>query len=1316
MQTLVSSIALRIQRVLALALLTCVPLHAITFKNPPVIPTSTDVTELASADVNNDGKLDIVYIDGSAAQFALHVLLGSGDGTFMHGQDIGLPAGVCCALTIADVTGDGKPDLIIAGSTSTVAILAVLPGNGDGTFQPPVLTSFVPPGFTGFLHFVDRAVGDINGDGKMDVVLFTGPNIFLLLGNNSGSFTFSGTLQSYQNGGNIDSMYLLDLNGDSHPDILTTDALGADFEVFLGKGDGTFSNFTRYSAGTPAGPFLLADVDGDGHPDVLTVYFEVNQPYQLGYFKNNLDGTFSTLTNVGASPSQGTPLVSAGDLNSDGIPDLTFLTPSGLAVSLGQSGPSFGSTHTTISGGSMSPYSTLPTKPVLGDFNGDGHTDIAIAVEGGIVLLFGKGNGTFISDDFYDMGQPVGSATVAKFSASGNMDIAVTLPAPFPRLLLGDGKGSFTLGPDPNSSYGSQAPVVTVLAADFNGDGKPDLNLGDMLPNTSSSATQSVAFNLGNGIFSAPVAVPNSSPIIADFNGDGRKDIINVSGMQIIVSLGQSNNTFVPVTTPLRLPFDTGLFNVGDVNNDGKPDLVINYRDHLEIWLGNGDGTFTYSSSLSVQNIVSAAVAAVSDVDGDGNVDIILSPESNPAGSISPLAIFYGNGNGTFLSPVFIPIAHRYSQVVVADINRDHLPDLVMTDGAAIAVVMNLGGRKFDAEVDYVAGRSISGFSVVDVNSDGYPDIVVANGDGYYGVQGPNFSGTTVTVLLNEPNGTTSNGAPVTGTLSVAPEPSIAGQSFTITLAVSSQTSGGPTPTGTVGFSLDGAFLADMAMANGSASYAFTGVLIPIQHTITATYNGDSNYAPKSFSIEHTVQAPTYSTQTILSASPTTLMTSQTIRLWATVTGAVPVPAGTVTFFDGSNSLGAATINSAGVAYLDTALLVAGVHTLSAKFQGYTQYGLVAAVFSPSTSSSVAVTVTSIPTVTSLVASSNSPTAGTVVTFTAQVNSNAGTPFGSTTFYDGNVLLGTLSLDAGSGSFSTASLAAGSHSITAGFNPNGPFAGSTSAPNSISVLAAPATAISTIVSLAPEANPSDNSSSLVANVSAPKGAPTGIVTFLERGTILGTAVTNQSGLATLRVGTLGSGFHSFTASFAGGSEFAPGVSPALYDQWPETGPGFTVTLGARTLSVKSPGSESLQISIEPLSAFRQRVQLSCAGGLPEAYDCTFSPGTLNGGGVSTLTIQPIATSAQGSSRMAPLYGLTFGVLSFALLGSLTRRSRGLFLLVICCSLGLLSGCGTASSPVDYTQRLVLTIRAESGTGPDMIVHSTQVTLIVPSTK
>jgi len=1311
MQTLLFSMMLRVLRAFVLVSAISIPAQAISFKNPPIIPTSTDVAEMATADVNSDGKLDLVYVDGTGPQFALHILLGKGDGTFTHGQDISLPAGVCCALTVGDVTGDGKPDIVLAGfsvaSNGQITVLsAVLVGNGDGTFQAVTLSTFQPTNVSLYPVFRSAfAIGDINGDGKADLALLDRQNaiIYTLIGNNTGSFVPGVIVQSSTR----DEVHLLDLKGDGHLDILTTDSIGAQFEVFLGKGDGTFPTFSRYSLTTSAGPFFLIDVNGDGRPDVLTPYYAG----LVGYFKNNGDGTFSNLVPLGASPSSNL-MVAAGDLNGDGILDLTFLTPSGIAVSLGTSGPTFAAPLTTISGGSTSPYSTLPTTPVAGDFNGDGHMDLAIAVEGGIELLFGKGDGTFASADFYDLAHTVGGAAVADFKGDTFEDIAVTVDGTFPRLLLGDGSGKFTLAPDQNTGYSLPSPDVTLLAADFNGDAKPDLNLGNMVLNQSSAGTQSIAYNLGNGLFTAPVSIPNSSPVLADFNRDGRMDMLQTSGQQIIVSLGESNNSFTTVATTLHQGAASGFFNVGDMNNDGKPDLVLNYFDHLEVWLGNGDGTFTYATSIDIQNVVNDVIAVVADVDGDGNADIILAPDSNPAGRFGPLAIFYGNRNGTFQAPVYLPISRRYSQITIADLNRDNRPDMVMTDGAAIAVMMNLGNRTFDSEVDFIAGRAVSALNVVDVNSDGYPDIVVANP-----------GGTTVTVLLNQPNGNSSQGAPISGTLSVAPEPSVGTQPFTIAITVSSQTSGGITPTGTVGFSLDGAFLANVQLANGSASYNFSGSLIPIQHAVTAAYSGDSSYASRIFSVSHTVQPPTYATQTVLTATPSVVLASQTVRLAAQVTGAVPIPSGVVTFLDGSASLGSASISSSGIAYFDTALLGPGVHSLAVKFQGFTQYGFnfttayVAAIFSPSTSSPATILVNTDATSTTLSGSATSPTAGTVVAFTANVGSAAGVPFGGATFYDGSSILGTSSLKAdGTSTYSTASLSAGAHSITAAFNANGPFAGSTSAPVSISVLAAPATAIATIVSLDPEANPSDNSSTLVANVSAPKGAPTGIVTFLDSGTILGTAVTNQSGLATLRVGTLGSGFHSFTASFAGASEFAPGASPALYDQWPETGPGFTVTLGARTLSVTSARSQLLQISIEPLSAFQQQVQLSCTVSLPEGYDCTFSPGTLNGGGVSILKIQRIATSAQGSARMAPLYGLAFGVLSFALLGSLTQRSRGLFLLVICCSLSLLSGCGTTSSPVDHTQRLVLTIRAESGAGPQMIVHSTQVTLIMPSTK
>ena len=1114
MRMLSLSVVLRRIVILASVWFSLSPLQAETFKNPELIPTSTDVLWIATADVNHDGKLDLVYVDGlNFSQRTVHVLLGRGDGTFSHGEDVNLPPGVGSALTIADVTNDGNLDLLLAGSNMLTAYVAVLVGNGDGTFQAPLLTTFQSANSTGFPGFRSMAVGDINGDGKVDLALLDYSNavIYSLLGNNTGNFTFSGTIQSFTRG----TVSLVDLNGDGKLDILTTDPIGATFLVYLGKGDGTFPSFTRYSLQTAAGPFLLVDLNGDGHLDVLVTYY----PGLIGYFPGNPDGTFGTLISLGNSPSPN-QLVSVGDLNGDGIPDLTFITPSGIAVAPGKSGITFGNPLTTISGGSTSPYSELPIIPVIGDFNGDGHIDLAMPVEGGIEILLGKGDDTFLSTDFYDMGQEVGAAAVANFSGHSFPDIAVTLPATFPRLLLGNGSGTFSLGPDPNTSYASDGADITLLAADFNGDGKPDLSIGVGLQNEAFLGTQSIALNAGNGTFQTPMSVPNTSPIMADFNHDGRIDIVDLSGGQIVVSLGQPNGSFKAVTTPLRIPGDSGHFNVGDVNKDGKPDLIINYVDHIEVWFGNGDGTFTYANSVNLylQNVISDFVAVVSDLDGDGNPDIVLTPDANPAAALSPLTFLYGNGDGTFQAPVFLPVSHRYSWITAADLNGDGRPDLVLTDGACVAVMMNLGGRKFDAEVDYVAGRSISvPVNVVDVNGDGFPDVVVAN-----------TLGTTVTVLLNEPNGTSANGAPVSGNLTLAPEPSIFGQSFVVTLSVSGQTSGATVPTGSVDFYVDGAFVATANMNGGSASYTDSTSLVAGQHTIIASYSGDSRYAARSFSVVHTIQPPVYATHTTLAVSPLTVLASQTVRLLATVTSTPPVPAGVVTFLDGTSTIGSASVNSSGNAFFDTALLGPGTHALSATYNGYTQVGFTgtgasytAAIFSPSTSAAASVVVNVDGTSTTLSASSTSPTAGTVVTFTANVTSAAGAPFGGVTFYDGSTALGTSGLQANdSASFSTASLSAGTHSITSAFNANGPFAGSTSPIVSVSMSPAPANALATVVSLAPETNPADGTSTLAANVGSLTGAPRGTVAFLDSGTILGTAETDRSGVASLQVGML----------------------------------------------------------------------------------------------------------------------------------------------------------------------------------------------------
>src|SRR5580704_12556464 len=215
-----STLFVRLSAILALSFFSLLPARAESFKNPPFIPTSTDVSSMVTADVNNDGKLDLLYVDGVAFnQHALHVLLGKGDGTFTHGVDISLPAGICCSLTVADVTHDGKPDILMSGSNTFTVMVAVFAGNGDGTFQAPLLTTFQPainlyPNFRSAF-----AVGDINGDGKADLGLLDISNgyVYLLLGDNSGNFVPATPLLTFTR----TAVYLADLNGDGHLDIVT---------------------------------------------------------------------------------------------------------------------------------------------------------------------------------------------------------------------------------------------------------------------------------------------------------------------------------------------------------------------------------------------------------------------------------------------------------------------------------------------------------------------------------------------------------------------------------------------------------------------------------------------------------------------------------------------------------------------------------------------------------------------------------------------------------------------------------------------------------------------------------------------------------------------------------------------------------------------------------------------------------------------------------------------------------------------------------------------------------------------------------------
>lgn len=1252
-----------------------------TFKNPEFIDTSYDPQGVATGDWNGDGIPDLAYVDG-ASPSTLHVLLGNGNGTFLHKQDIALLDGIGAVINVADVTKDGILDLVLGGGTSTVGEIAVLIGNGDGTFQAPVVST-IGGGSAGTpsLNAV-MGIGDVNGDGAADLVVgdAMSATLYVLFGNNGGKFSIGTTITFYFSG-EADT-YLYDLNGDGHLDIIVNNLVGAQTIVWLGNGNGTFQpgvSYTSYAV-------TFADVNGDGHPDLVGEVY----PGQVQVLLGNPDGTFGSPTPLTTVPA-GDFLVKVDDFNGDGIPDLLFMTPEGVGVALGQGNLTYRTILPSVAGTVTQARYLLAF--AQGDFNGDGYRDIAMAAVGGVLILLGKGDGTFASADYYDVGHTVGAVAVADFSGDKIPDIAVSVQAPYPRILVGNGAGQFTLAADQNQSYGSQTPSGSMTTGDFNGDGSSDLY---MLVSTQAYqfGQPFVLFGADNDTFATPLALSSGPALVGDLNGDGRTDMVALGDGVILAFLGQKNETFRQVSTPLVHP-TSGLAALGDVNRDGKPDLLTLEYPAIRVWLGNGDGTFAQSTLLSAPpeqlNLMSAAIA---DLDGDGNPDIIAVSYPNELGSPYPLVIYYGNGDGTFQDPVLLPVTHSYTELVVADINGDNKPDLVLSDGNCIAVMANLGERSFAPEEHYVAGQQISGLTVTDLNNDGFPDIVAANADG-----------TTVVVLLNQPNGNPIDGAPSNGVFTITPEPAQYGQPVTLSITMSSPS--GPVPTGSVSFSVDGSFITTVGLAKGTATYTLNGVLITGSHTFVATYEGDKNYAPESFALLHQVTPPVYVTTTVLVASPTTVLTSQTVSLQATVSSAVQVPNGTVTFLDGTNTLGSRTFVPYGsqTVIFDTNLLAAGTQTLTAKYQGWQDPFGEQEIFEPSTSAPVAVVVNGTPTGTALQASTTSPTVGTVVTFTANVTSSLGTPFGGVTFYDGTVPLGTNSLlGDGSCTFSTASLAVGTHSITAAYNANATFAGSTSPVIIVTVSAADGNLTPTAVTIAATAE--GEQSALIANVGGASGIATGVVTFLDGGTILGSASTDPSGKATLQLSALGVGVHNLFASYGGSRLFAPAVSPTLMEQRPASGGDFSLTVFPGAVDLRSFDSATVILTIVPTANLRQQVQLSCTAGVPPGYECSFSPASLYSGTSYLQIRRPLKPGPWQSVHL--LYGVGAGILSFFLVGTGRRRVRLLALTLVCGGLMMFDGCGASSSPPAQPRLGVLSMQATVGTGASTVVHSAQI--------
>lgn len=335
----------------------------------PISWGSQQFTFFVTADINGDGKLDLVELQqGNQVEqfpYTLWLSLGNGNGTFSTPVQFASGTSIsnidASDPVVADFNGDGKLDVAFTDGLGMEVYL----GNGDGTFQPVLTSSVGAVGAAG--PFASLVVGDFNGDGKLDIAEIWSPNgavngqLQILLGNGNGTFTSGASYSTLPNPGLI---YAADFNGHNKLDLLFFGGNGAPYSmvVMLGNGDGTFGTGSVYptnNAGTIGGA-AITDLNADGKLDVVLANSLGAAIASTAIMLGNGDGTFQSplVLPFFASATIAPNTIAAGDFNNDGKMDLAVWTGNGIAALLQDYAPDFSLAASSPSSVTITPGQT----------------------------------------------------------------------------------------------------------------------------------------------------------------------------------------------------------------------------------------------------------------------------------------------------------------------------------------------------------------------------------------------------------------------------------------------------------------------------------------------------------------------------------------------------------------------------------------------------------------------------------------------------------------------------------------------------------------------------------------------------------------------------------------------------------------------------------------------------------------------------------------------------------------------------------------------------------------------------------------------
>jgi hypothetical protein len=619
---------------------------------------------VAVGDFNGDGILDLAVASAGTSPDhigTVSILLGKGDGTFQAAQSYAAGRNPSY-VAVGDLNGDGRLDLAVTNfSSGTVSILL---GNGDGSFQD-ALHFIIPVDTGGRPRSV--AVGDLNGDGRVDLVIADRNDVYVLLGNGDGSFQDAQTIST---GERSYAVTVGDFNGDGILDIAVANWLSDTVTVLLGNGDGSFQIAGNFSSGSAPAFVAAGDFNGDGRLDIAVANSGSDT---VSVLLGNGDGSFQVARNF--SGAGGGYFMAMGDFNRDGNLDLAVVNGRTVSVLLGDGKGSFPAAPIFSAGSG-------PSSVAMQDFNGDGLSDLAVANsdDDSVSLLLGNSDGTFQVARNFRVGRKPSSVAVGDFNGDGQVDLVTANAGDGTvTVLLGDGHGSFQAA----HSY-SVAIASSVAVGDFNHDGIPDL--GVMGPDNSGRVSVSILLGNGDGTFQAAVNSDvgyGSCIAVGDFNNDGIPDLAvayDISrSLRIYLSKGDG---IFQYAGGYEFGANPNSLAVGDFNGDGHLDLAVANGNTVSVLLGNGDGLFQVSRNISAVG----GSLTVADFNGDGRLDIAVL-----GGGVR---VLLGNGDGSFKTThvSYIP-GGLPSSLTVADFNGDGRLDIAVANRGSddVSILLNDG-------------------------------------------------------------------------------------------------------------------------------------------------------------------------------------------------------------------------------------------------------------------------------------------------------------------------------------------------------------------------------------------------------------------------------------------------------------------------------------------------------------------------------------------------------------------------------------------------------------------------------------------------